>query len=110
MLRCHVKMSIKYFKMSYLSAVYIPLGLINTAHIPKTSSTGPGRGFIMLYLRFEPVALNQWDVVAPVRSAKPIARVKQRHGQCSVLVTEGHSLNREELSSLSVFMQERVGS
>jgi hypothetical protein len=62
----------------------------------------------MLYLRFAHVALNQWDVLAPVQSAKPIARVKQRHnGPCSATITAGHTLNREELAALTDFMQQR---
>ena len=75
----------------------------------KLGGHGPREGpFIMLYLRFARVALNQWDVITPVKSTKPIARVKQRrNGQCSAIVAPDHALNREELAALSCFMQER---
>lgn len=61
----------------------------------------------MLYMRVKRVALGQWDVLTPVQSAKPIARVKQcRNGQCSATTATDHALNREELAALLVFMQE----
>ena len=75
----------------------------------RISSTGPREWpFIMLYLRFAHVALGQWDVLMPVQSAKPIARVKQCHnGPCSATTTADHVLNREELAGLLDFMTER---
>lgn len=55
----------------------------------------------MLYTRFTPIARNQWEVTAPVKSKKPIAKVTPRS------VTVNRAISREELDSLSAFMQER---
>ena len=60
----------------------------------------------MLYLRFSPVALDQWDVLEPVKSAKPIATTTRRNGQLSATITADHTIKSEELSILSVFMRE----
>jgi hypothetical protein len=75
----------------------------------KISSTGPREWpFIMLYLRFAHVALNQWDVIESVKSAKPITSVnRRRNGQCSATIKADHVLNREELACLLDFMSER---
>ena len=61
-------------------------------------------GFAMTYMRFSPTGRSKWDVLAPVKSAKPIATVTRRNGRCSV--TTDRALSREELESLSAFMQE----
>jgi hypothetical protein len=60
----------------------------------------------MLYIRFAHVALKrkEWDVFSSGTPAKPIARVKQRKGQCSAAITPDHALNREELAGLLDFM------
>lgn len=63
-------------------------------------------GFIMLYMRFSPISRNTWEVSTPVKSAKPIATITRRRGRCLV-TTSGRALNREELLSLSTFMQDR---
>jgi len=62
--------------------------------------------FIMLYTHFSSVSPDKWEVSAPTKSAKPIASITRRNGQCSATITADHALNGEELSSLSAFMQE----
>jgi len=60
----------------------------------------------MLYFRFAPVTTNKWDVIAPAKSAKPIATITRRKGQCSATITAEHAINRAELAILSAFMRE----
>ena len=60
----------------------------------------------MLFTHFSSISRNTWEVSAPTKSAEPIAFITRQRGQCFVEVTSNHALNREELSSLSVFMQE----
>jgi hypothetical protein len=61
----------------------------------------------VLYTRFSPISRNTWEVSTPAKSPKPIATItRRRNGQCAAAITADHALNREELSSLSVFMQE----
>jgi len=66
----------------------------------------PKGGLFMLYMRFSPTSRNKWEVSTP-KSAKPIATVTRRRGQCSATT---HTLNLEELACVSVFMQEREGA
>jgi hypothetical protein len=60
----------------------------------------------MLYTHFSPTSPDKWEVSAPTKSAKPIANITRRNGQCAATITADHGLNCEELSSLSAFMQE----
>jgi hypothetical protein len=60
----------------------------------------------MLYVRFSPISRNTWGVSAPVKSSKPIANITRRRGRCFAKSTPGHTLSREELLSLTVFMEE----
>jgi hypothetical protein len=62
----------------------------------------------MLYVRFVPLALNQWSVFVPVQSAKPIARVKRRlDGQFVARSTAGHTLSREVVAACLDFIEDR---
>lgn len=63
--------------------------------------------FIMLYTHFSPVSPDKWEVFAPTKSAKPIANITGRNGQCAATITADHVLNGEERAALSAFMQER---
>jgi len=80
-------------------------------HSPGTSAFFVDLGVLgeygMLYTRFLPISRNKWSVSAPTVSAKPIAHITRRRGQCIATSVPDHALNREELSSVSVFMQER---
>lgn len=59
----------------------------------------------MLYARLTPVARNQWDVVTPVKSTKPIANVQfHRNGHCSVKIYR--ALSHEELDTVHDFMHD----
>jgi hypothetical protein len=59
----------------------------------------------MMYMRFSPISRNEWAVTVPVKSTKPIATVTRHNHRCSVTING--ALNREELDSLSAFMQEQ---
>jgi hypothetical protein len=58
----------------------------------------------MLYMRFSPVALNQWEAST---KSNPIAKVTRRNGRCSIAVTANRVLSRDELDILSVFMRDK---
>ncbi len=62
----------------------------------------------MLYMHFSPVGQSQWEASTPVKSKLPIAKVTRRNGHCSVTVNR--ALSREELDSLSAFMEEHERS
>lgn len=64
----------------------------------------------MTYMRFSPISRNQWAVTVPVKSKTPIATVTRSNHRCSVTVTDSGTLNREELDSLSAFIQEQEQS
>jgi hypothetical protein len=57
-----------------------------------------------MYTTLSPISRNQWHVSEPVKTATPIATVtRHENGQCSATIM-ADALNREELSSLSAFM------
>lgn len=60
----------------------------------------------MLYTRFSPISRNKWEASAPTKSTKPIATITRSRGRCFATLTADHALNRDELESLSTFMQE----
>lgn len=57
----------------------------------------------MVYLSFSTISQNTWEVSTPVKSAKPVATVKRRSGECRLAAHR--ALNRAELSAISVFME-----
>ena len=63
----------------------------------------------MLLTLFSPISRNTWEVSEPAKSAKPVAHVTVRAGRCSTKITKD-VMNREELKSISLFMQEHERS
>ena len=62
---------------------------------------------IVIYLRFARIALGQWDVIHPVKSAEPIATITGRRGHLLATIAVGHTLGREELACLLDFIEDR---